>query len=314
MPETDPDRGLDPECAAILRLVNTQPPMHTQPIPALRARRAVLHLPECAGAASAEDLTIPGPAGPLQARLYRPAPAGGTPPLVVFFHGGGFVFGSLDSHYDGLCRAICGEAGALVLSVDYRLAPEHPFPAALDDCLAAMRFAQARAEGWGADPRRLVVAGGSAGGNLAAVTALRLRDEGGPALAGQLLIYPVIGLPGSAGSYAEFAEGHHLTRADMEWFWAQYLRDAADAAHPYAVPLRARSLAGLPPAHVLTAGCDPLRDEGEDYAAAMRAAGVAVEQVREDGMIHGFLAFPTQRAAGIVRRAAGWVRGLPPAG
>jgi acetyl esterase len=305
---------LDPEVAAVLRVVNAQPPMRSQPIPALRARRAVLSLPELAQAASAEDLAIPGPASPLPARLYRPAAAAGGLPLLVFFHGGGFVFGSLDSHYDGLCRAICGEARAVVLSVDYRLAPEHPFPAATEDCAMATRHAAAQATAWGADPARLVVAGGSAGGNLAAVTALRLRDEGGPKLAGQLLIYPVVDLPAPTPSYRDFAEGHHLTAADMRWFWEQYLADPADGAHPYAAPLRAASLAGLPPAHLLTAEYDPLRDEGEAYAAALRKAGVAVDLVREQGMIHGFLAFPTQRAQSVVRRAAAWVAGLPPAG
>jgi acetyl esterase len=305
---------LDPEVEAVLRLVNAQPAMSSQPIALLRARRAVLHLPELAQAAEAEDLLLPGPAGTLPARLYRPAGAAAGLPMLVFFHGGGFVFGSLDSHYDGLCRALCGEAGALVLSVDYRLAPEHKFPAATLDCAAAMRWAAEQAPRLGADPRRLVVAGGSAGGNLAAVTALRLREEGGPKLAGQLLIYPVIDLPAPSPSYRDFAAGYHLTAEDMAWFWQQYLDDPADGAHPYAAPLRAASLAGLPPAHVLTAEYDPLRDEGEAYAARLRAAGVAVEQVREAGMIHGFLAFPTRRAAPVVRRASNWLRALPPAG
>lgn len=302
---------LDPEMAAVLRLVNAQPPMHRTPIAALRARRAVLDLPELRRAERIEDLVVPGPAGALPARLYRPAAGGAPCPLIVFFHGGGFVFGSLDSHYDGFCRALSGEAQAAVLSVDYRLAPEHPFPAATDDCLAATRWAAAQATALGADPARLFVAGGSAGGNLAAVTALRARDEGGPHLAGQVLIYPVVDFhTPPTPSFREFAEGHHLTGADLVWFWAQYLARPEDAAHPYAAPLRAADLAGLAPAFLLTAECDPLRDEAERYAARLAQAGVKVALRREAGMIHGFLAFPTTRTADVLRRAASWISGI----
>jgi acetyl esterase len=271
----------------------------------------VLDLPGLRGAERVEDLALPGPAGDLPARLYRPARGGVSCPLIVFFHGGGFVFGSLDSHYDGFCRALSGEASAAVLSVDYRLAPEHPFPAATDDCRAAMAWAAAHATSLGADPSRLFVAGGSAGGNLAAVTALRLRDEGGPRLAGQVLIYPVADFhTPPTQSYLDFAEGHHLTRADMMWFWEQYLADADHAANPYAAPLRARDLAGVAPAFLLTAEYDPLRDEGERYAARLAAAGVKVALRREAGMIHGFLAFPTARTADVLRRAAAWINAI----
>lgn len=299
---------LDPEMAEVLRLVNAQPPMHRVPIAELRARRTRLDLPGLAEAARVEELTIPGPGGALPARLYRPTQRPAPVPMVVFFHGGGFVFGSIDSHYDGFCRALSGEAGAVVLSVDYRLAPDHKFPAATDDCRATVLWAAEHAATVGADATRLFVAGGSAGGNLAAVTALRLRDEGGPALAGQILIYPVTDFHTPATpSYLAFAEGHHLTRADMVWFWDQYLADPADAANPYAAPLRAEDFSRLPPCFVVTAECDPLRDEGERYAAGLVGAGVPVTFRREEGMIHGFLAFPTARMAEMLRRAAAWI-------
>jgi acetyl esterase len=237
-------------------------------------------IPVCAGDA-------PGPAGDIPIRLY--APQGQGPfPLVIFFHGGGFVVGDLDTA-DEMCRTLCWGAGCSVLSVDYRLAPEHKFPAAPDDCLAATRWAAAHAAEFNADPARLVVAGDSAGGNLAAVTALRVRDEGGPALCGQLLIYPVTDYhtPPTA-SYLANAHGYLLTREMMIWFWAHYLNCAREASHPHAAPLRAPDLRGLPPALVITAEYDPLRDEGERYAARLQQAGVPTVQARYAGMIHGF--------------------------
>jgi acetyl esterase len=208
---------------------------------------------------------------------------------MVFFHGSGFVLCSLDTH-DGLCRNLCAWAGCVVVSVDYRLAPEAKFPAATDDCLAATRWAAAHAAELNADPTRIVVAGDSAGGNLAAVTALRIRDEGGPKLCSQLLLYPVTDYhtPGTP-SYAENAEGYGLTRATMEWFWDHYLEDPSQATHPHAAPLRAASLAGLPPAYIISAEYDPLRDEAEVYGARLREAGVRTDVVRVPGMNHGFL-------------------------
>ena len=230
---------------------------------------------------------IPGPVGDIPIRLY--APQGQGPfPLVIFFHGGGFVVGDLDTA-DEICRTLCGVAGCSVLSVDYRLAPEHKFPAAPDDCLAATRWAAAHAAEFNADPARLVVAGDSAGGNLAAVTALRVRDEGGPALCGQLLIYPVTDYhTPPTPSYLANAHGYLLTREMMIWFWAHYLNCAGEAGHPHAAPLRAPDLRGLPPALVITAEYDPLRDEGERYAARLQQAGVPTVQARYAGMIHGF--------------------------
>ncbi len=189
-----------------------------------------------------------------------------------------------------LHRPLCRGAGCIVISVGYRLAPEHRFPAAPDDCLAATRWAAGHAAELGADPARLVVAGDSAGGNLAAVTALRIRDEGGPLLCGQLLIYPVAGYhTPPTPSYLANADGYLLTRAMMIWFWGHYLNHPDEAGDPYAAPLAAPDLAGLPPALVITAEFDPLRDEGERYAERLHAAGVPAVFSRYDGMIHGFL-------------------------
>ena len=189
-----------------------------------------------------------------------------------------------------MCRNLCAGAECLVASVDYRLAPEHKFPAGINDCLHATRWAAAHAAELGADPARVAVAGDSAGANMAAVTALRARDEGGPALCAQLLLYPVADYhtPGTP-SYQENAEGYGLTRATMEWFWDHYLRDPSEGAHPHASPLRAPDLSGLPPAFVVTAEYDPLRDEGEFYAEKLRAAGVPTASTRYDGVNHGFM-------------------------
>jgi acetyl esterase len=217
---------------------------------------------------------------------------------------------SLDTH-DVMCRNLCAGAGCVVASVDYRLAPEHKFPAAPEDCLHATRWAGANAAALGADPARIAVGGDSAGGNLAAVTALRVRDEGGPALCAQLLIYPVTehwdaGMP----SYAENAEGYGLTRDGMKWFWGHYLADPTDARHPHAAPLRAPDLRGLPLALVVTAEYDPLRDEGERYAARLREAGVPTELVRYAGMNHGFFFWPgvVDVAGTALDAASAWLR------
>lgn len=238
--------------------------------------------------ASVMDRTIPGPAGELPIRIYTPEGPGPFPALV-YFHGGGFVVGSLASG-DPTCRALCHGASCVVVSVEYRLAPEHKFPAATDDCLAATRWLAAHAAELNADPARLAVAGESSGGNLAAVTALRLRDEGGPALRGQLLIYPVADYhTPPTPSYIANADGYLLTRAMMVWFWGHYLSDAGEANHPHAAPLRAPDLSELPAALVITAEFDPLRDEGERYAERLQQAGVPTQLARYDGMIHGFL-------------------------
>lgn len=233
-----------------------------------------------------EDLTFDGPGGPIGVTRYR-VQEGAPRGLILFFHGGGFVVGSPASH-DSAVRALALASGADVLSVDYRLAPEHQFPAAVDDVLAAWRFAVEQAPGWGLDPAQIVVAGDSAGGNLAAAVALETRGEPVvPKL--QLLIYPVTDMTGSTPSRAEFAEGYFLTAADMDYFTTHYLSSPEEAVDPRCSPLLADDLSGLPPAYVVVAGFDPLRDEGIAYAEAMRSAGVPVTLERAGSMIHGFL-------------------------
>ncbi len=233
------------------------------------------------------DLTIPGPDSQLRTRHYRPADPGARP-LLVFFHGGGFVVGDIESH-DGLCRMICRDAAIHVLSVDYRLAPEHKAPAAVDDCVAAYRWALGHAAELGADPSRIGVGGDSAGGNLAALVALRSREEGIPQPALQVLLYPVLDLSAETRSHTLFSDGFFVSKQDSDWFRDLYLDGAGLAADDARVsPLKAADLSGLAPALVLTAGFDPLRDEGNEYAAALRSAGVTVDHRQFDALTHGF--------------------------
>jgi len=240
--------------------------------------------------ADVRELCIPGPDGLIPARHYRPADGHGAP-LLVFYHGGGFVIGDLDSH-DELCRLICRDAGVHVISVDYRLAPEHPAPAAGDDCYAAYLWAVRNAAELGADPARIAVGGDSAGGNLAAVVSQAARDEGAQAPVLQLLIYPVTDLVSDTRSKVLFADGFFLRKADMDWFRACYLSGSALApSDPRVSPLLAADLSGLPPALVLTGGFDPLRDEGTAYAEALAAAGVPVDHRRYGALVHGFVNF-----------------------
>ncbi len=280
----------DPQIQVLLDKGAGVPATHTLAVDVARtlyeARVAAMAKP--AAVAGVAERDIAGPGGPLKLRLYTP-PGQGPFPLMVFFHGSGFVLCSLDTH-DGMCRNLCAGIGCVVVSVDYRLAPEHKFPAGVEDCLAATRWAAAHAGELNADPRRVMVSGDSAGGNMAAVVALRLRDEGGPALCGQMLLYPVTDyLDGGHASYVENAEGYGLTRDTMTWFWNHYLSHAGEGAHPHAAPLRADDLARLPPAYVVTAEFDPLRDEAERYADRLKAAGVPVFVSRKPGMNHGFL-------------------------
>jgi acetyl esterase/lipase len=234
-----------------------------------------------------EDFTIPGPESLLRARHYRPA-AEGTGPLLVFFHGGGFVVGDIESH-DGLCRMICRDAAIHVLSVDYRLAPEHKAPAAVDDCVAAYRWALEHAGGLGADPSRIGVGGDSAGGNLAALVALRSRDEGIAQPVLQVLLYPVLDLSEETRSRKLFSDGFFLSKRDRDWFTEMYLSGTNIAADDARVsPLKSEDLSGLAPALLLTAGFDPLRDEGNEYAAALRSAGVTVDHRQFATLTHGF--------------------------
>lgn len=234
-----------------------------------------------------DDLSLPGPAGEIPARHYRP-PNGASAPLLVFYHGGGWSIGDLDS-YDALCRLTCRDAGIHVLSIDYRLAPEHPAPAAVEDAYAAFRWAYDHAGELGAAPGRVAVGGDSAGGNLAAVVCQRARDEGAPAPVLQWLIYPRTDFTAQTRSLGLFARGFLLTKRDIDWFESQYLRGSGvDRADPRVSPLLAESLAGLAPALIAVAGFDPLRDEGENYATALQAAGTAVDLRCMGSLTHGF--------------------------
>ena len=248
---------------------------------------AVADVPELA---SVEDRHIPGPAGEIPIRVYA-SEARVPQPILVYFHGGGFVIGSLTSH-DPLCRVLAARIPAIVVAVDYRLAPEHPFPAAAEDAYAALCWVAEHARALGGDPGRIAVGGDSAGGNLSAVVSLLARERSGPSLVHQLLIYPVTDFSFETRSHLDNAEGYLLTRALMEWFLGHYFSGPTPRADPRFAVLRAPDLRGLPPATVLTAEFDPLRDEGESYAARLRAAGVPVEVMRYDGMIHGFFPNP----------------------
>jgi acetyl esterase len=286
--------ALDPQARAVIELVakSGRPAYHTlTPKDArqlfLETRPASTPTPPEIG--SVRDVVADGRSAAIPLRVYRPAGVADATrlPAYVYFHGGGWVIGSLDTH-DVLCRQLTAASGASVVSVDYRLAPEHKFPAAADDAWAATGWIVAHAGELGLDAGRLAVGGDSAGGNLAAVVALMARDAGGPAIRQQVLLYPVTDVMRETRSYADFAEGYMLTRDSMRWFIAHYLRSREDARDWRVSPLRAPSLAGLPPALVVTAGHDPLRDEGEQYAGRLRDAGVVVDYVCYGGMIHGF--------------------------
>lgn len=234
-----------------------------------------------------EDRAFEGPATEVGIRIYHPTDESALP-VLIYLHGGGWTLGDLDSH-DELCRRLAVAAGCIVVSVDYRLSPEFPFPAPLDDCVAAIRWVADNADSFGGDSQRLAVGGDSAGGTMSAAACLRIRDEGGPRLALQLLIYPATRASFDTLSYFENATGRLLTRADMIWFWQNYLGDASPTS-PYACPDYADNLSCVPRALIITAGFDPLRDEGEIYGIKLRAAGVPVRMRRFPGMMHGFIA------------------------
>lgn len=236
--------------------------------------------------ADVSDRTVAGPAGEIPVRVYRPA-GDGPFPAVVYFHGGGWVIGSIDVA-DAPCRSLANAAGAVVVSVGYRKAPEHVFPAAPEDCYAATAWVVEHAAELGVDPAAVAVAGDSAGGNLAAAVTLMARDRGGPTLAYQLLIYPAVDAGGEYASRVENGEGYLLTKNAMDWFYGHYLASPDQIEEPYASPIRAADHTGLPPAIVITAGYDPLCDEGNAYAETLRAAGVPVRHLTNPSMIHGF--------------------------
>ncbi len=257
---------------------------------AMLRRQSILGSGDPAPVAGVRDLQIDGAEGKIGARFYSTPELGGPHPLLVFYHGGGFVLGDLDSH-DGLCRSLCVHGGVDVLAVDYRLAPEHPFPAGVDDARAAFEWAQANAADLGSDPTRIAVAGDSAGGNLAAVTAREMAKSLAPPPIAQLLIYPTIDWTLKHPSHGLFGNGFLLTSDLMDWFGIQYVgqtRGDESLDDPRLSPLKAEDVIGLPPAVVVTAGFDPLRDEGEAYAAKLKAAGNEVVLRRFPSMIHGF--------------------------
>jgi acetyl esterase len=307
---------LYPEVRALLEHLEAQGgPALESLSPAEARREAVESLKPWQGereeVAHVEDLQIAGPEGSIRIRVYTPGERGPLP-CLVYFHGGGWVLCDLETH-DTTCRALARKAGAVVVAVDYRLAPEHRFPAAVVDCCAATRWGAANAERLGVDPRRIAVGGDSAGGNLATVISLKFRDDDGPALALQVLVYPVTNLASfDTPSYQEFAEGYYLTRAEMEWFRGHYLGSPEDGLNPDASPLLATDLHGLPPALVITAECDTLRDEGEAYARRLAEAGVEVTCTRYAGMVHPFFSLPGAIGGGrrAVEQFAAAVRGM----
>jgi acetyl esterase len=286
--------NLDPQIAGIIDALDSGfPPVHTmtgtEARATIRSRFVAPTTPEEVG--EVRDTTVRGPGGGIEVRIYRPAAMQGPVPTLVYAHGGGFVFCDLDNH-DGLCRAFTNLLPAVVVSVGYRLAPEHRWPAAAEDVFAVAQWAARNADALGGDARRIVVGGDSAGGNLAAAAALMARDLDAPALAAQLLVYPMISPKFDTESYLTSGEGFYNPRSALQWYWDQYVPSAADREHPYAAPLNA-DLRGLAPAVIVTAGHDPLRDEGIAFGDALQDSGVAVTRLSYDGGIHGFMTMPT---------------------
>jgi len=309
---------LDPDAAAVFKAFQEagRPPYETlSPAEArefdLMAR--VVTNPEPPELKSVAPLSIPSPAGSIPARIYTPVTLrsrGGLAPCLVFFHGGGWVIGDLDSH-DVVCRKLAHEGQLLVISVDYRLAPEHKFPAAVDDAITATKWIADNARSLGIDPERLTVGGDSAGGNLATVVAISARDGNGPAISGQLLIYPATDFAMTHPSHSEPETSILLTHSVIKWFRDHYLNGAADVHDWRASPARA-TLIGLPPAYVLTAGADPLRDEGDEYARSLKEAGVAVTYRHFSGQFHGFFTMGKllQQADVAASEIGAWLRAL----
>ncbi|MDA0264720.1 MAG: alpha/beta hydrolase [Chloroflexi bacterium] len=279
---------LDPQVIKVMESVAALglPAAHT--VSPAEARINAAKRPRAPGpeVAKVMDRTIPGPDGDVPVRIYTPE-GDGPFPILAWFHGGGWVVGDLESA-DGSARSLCVGGRCVVVSVDYRLAPDTKFPGPAEDCWAATTWAVENAAGINGDPTRLAVGGDSAGGNLAAAMCLMAADRGGPKIAAQILVYPVTDVDFNTGSYSQNAEGYSLTKTTMQYYWECYIDVAKDASNPYAAPMQAKSLAGQPPALVITAEFDPLRDEGEAYAKRLQEAGVATTSTRYDGVIHGF--------------------------
>jgi acetyl esterase len=310
---------LDPDAAAVFKALQEagRPPYETLSPAEARAYYALARFvtnPEPPQLQSVQPLAIPSPAGPIAARVYTPLnlrKTNGLAPCLVFFHGGGWVIGDLDSH-DVACRKLADEGQLVVISIDYRLAPEHKFPAAVDDAIAATQWIADHAKQLGIDASRLMVGGDSAGGNLAAVVALSARDGNGPDIAGQVLIYPATDFAMTHPSHREPETSILLTHTVIRWFCDHYLNGPADVGDWRASPARAKTFAGLPPAYVLTAGADPLRDEGDEYAARLKAAGVAVTHRTFPGQFHGFFTMGKllQQANFAAREIGVWLKAL----
>jgi acetyl esterase len=286
------DRTMDPKAQIVGEFVKSiRVPGYYPPLPELRQQLRVMVslMDEPAPAlARIEGIRIPGPAGEIPARVYSASAATTPLPAVVYFHGGGWVQGDLETHH-GLCARLAKHAGVLVVAVDYRLAPEHKFPSAVDDCLAAYRWARAKGRDVGADPARVAVAGDSAGGNLSATVSQLAASVGSPVPTCQVLIYPAVDFSLDTESHREMVEGHVIPRERVLWYMQQYLRNDADKTDRRASPLRASSLTGQPPALIVTAGFDPLRDEGRAYGDRLREAGVDVVYREYPGQIHAFV-------------------------
>jgi acetyl esterase len=292
--------ALHPQLVALLERAAKSPLPAYYDVPPAVARRLYRDTrgaltPDPPAVESVQLLMAPGP---VPVRAYRPKGAGKDEvlPALVYFHGGGWVIGDLETA-DAIAREFCQRVGCVVVSVDYRLAPEHRFPAAVHDSYAATKWASENAESFNGEPNKLAVGGESAGGNLAAVVSQLARDRNGPAIVYQLLAYPVTGADFTTPSYRANAEGYLLTRAGMQWFWDTYLPNASERSNPMATPLNAKNFAQLPSALIMTAEFDPLRDEGEAYANRLKSAGVVVDYVRFDGLIHDFLAMSRQLSA-----------------
>jgi acetyl esterase len=310
---------LDPDAAAVFKAFQEagRPAYETLTPPEARefySQARFVSNPEPPGLKSVQPLAIPSPAGSIAARIYTPLKlrqAGGLAPCLVFFHGGGWVIGDLDSH-DVVCRKLADEGQLIVISVDYRLAPEHKFPAAVDDAITATKWIAINGKQLGVDAARLMVGGDSAGGNLAAVVAISARDGNGPAIAGQVLIYPATDFAMTHPSHREPETSILLTHSVIKWFRDHYLNGAADAHDWRASPVRAGTLIGLPPAYVLTAGGDPLRDEGDEYAQRLKEAGVPVTYRHFPGQFHGFFTMGKllQQANVAAGEIAAWLKAL----
>jgi acetyl esterase len=310
---------LDPDAAFVFKAFQEagRPPYETLSPAEARAfylQGRVVTNPEPPELKSVEPLAIPSPAGPIPARMYTPKVlrlSNGLAPCLVFFHGGGWVIGDLDTH-DVACRKLADEGQSMVISVDYRLAPEHKFPAAVDDAIAATKWIAGNAKQLGVDASRLMVGGDSAGGNLAAVVAISARDGNGPKIAGQVLIYPATDFAKTHPSHREPETSILLTHTVIKWFSDHYLRDATDGADWRASPARVGTLAGLPPAYVLTAGADPLRDEGNEYAQRLKDAGVPVTFRNFPGQFHGFFTMGKllQQANVAAAEIGAWLKAL----